>query len=50
MTTLKLLEQFPSIMLPDDEEGNIEDMDIRENQIPPTQSATTAAKNNTGVT
>ena len=30
VNTLKLLEQFPAIKLPDDEEGHNEDMDTRE--------------------
>jgi hypothetical protein len=49
VNTLKLLEQFPTIKLPDDE-GHIEEMDTREGQIFPTHTATTAAKNVTGVT
>ena len=48
VNTLKLLEQFPTIKRPDDEEGQNEDMDIGEGQIPPTQIAPAAAKD-TGI-
>jgi hypothetical protein len=50
MTTLKLLKQFLAIMLPGEEEGHIEDMVIREGQIPPTHTTTAEAMNDTGVT
>jgi len=49
VNTLKPLEQFPTIKLPDDEEGQNEDMDIREGQIPPTETRATAT-NDTGIT
>ena len=49
VTTLKLLEQFPTIKLPDHEEGYNEGIDTIEGQISPTQT-TQAAANKTGIT
>ena len=50
LTTLKMLEQFPAIKLPEDEEAQGEDMDTREGHIPPTHKAAPAITNNTGAT
>jgi hypothetical protein len=50
-TTLKLLEQFPAIILPEDEEEQGEDMDTKEGQPPPsTHTTVPAATNNAGTT
>jgi hypothetical protein len=50
VTALELLEQFLTIKLPEDEEGQGEDMDTREGQIPPAHTAAPATGNNAGTT
>ena len=46
VTTLKMLEQFPAIKLPDDEEGHNEDIATKEGQIqsPDTKSSSRSEK------
>ncbi len=45
-----MLEQFPAIKLPDDEEGQGEDMETKEGQISPTRTAVPAVMNNVRAT